>query len=201
MQVRRFKLLPLYAFLRRPAAHIAQGDVGRLPHHLPEGAGENHLSLPGHFRCLHEHDLPAHAGPGKSGGDARLRRPLPHVVEIFLGPQVAGHVTGVHADRVSLPLGKANGYLSHDGGKTPFQVSQPRLSRILGDHLPHRPPGHLHVTLRETVLLQYPREEVPHDYLHLLLYRVAADLDNLHPVAQRGGDGQDDVRRRYEEHL
>ena len=53
----------------------------------------------------------------------------------------------------------------------------------------------------DSVLLDLPRNQVLECDVHLLFFRVALQLDDLHAVAQRIGHGIEHVRRRDEQHL
>src|SRR3569623_1578993 len=88
-----------------------------------------------------------------------------------------------------------------DVGHLPLQVAHPGLARVAVDDLGHRRVLEHHLLLVQAVLLQLlGDQELPRD-VHLLLARVARDLQHLEAVPQGGGDGIHHVRRGDEHDL
>ncbi len=73
--------------------------------------------------------------------------------------------------------------------------------RVRLDELGHRFVGDLDVRRLEPVVRHLLRDQEPLPDLDLLALRVARNLDDLHPVAERHRDRVDEVARRDEEHL
>ena len=99
-----------------------------------------------------------------------------------------------------LALDHLPGDLAADARDRTLQAANAGLTRVAVDHRRDRRAGEFDVLVRQAVILELLfDQEIPRDH-HLLLDRVAGEVDDLHPVEQRPRDRVIDVRGRDEEH-
>ena len=96
-------------------------------------------------------------------------------------------------------------YQTHSGfsaqlAQQTLQRPDAGLSRIVGDHSADGVIADAQLTFLQSVLLQLLGQQMGLGDLQLLLVGVAAQLDDLHPVQQRAGDGGGGVGRGDEHH-
>ena len=99
------------------------------------------------------------------------------------------------------PSATRAGDLAHDVGDLALEVPDAGLVGVGLDELGHRLVGDLDVPRLQAVVLHLLGNEEPTTDLGLLLLGVAGQLDDLHPVAQRGRDRVDQVARGDEQDL
>ena len=105
-------------------------------------------------------------------------------------------------DRLALAaLGDLPGDLAHDVGDLALEVPDAGLLGVGLDQLDHRLVGDVDVLGRQAVVLHLLGDQEALADLDLLLLRVAGQLDDLHPVAQRRRDRIEQVAGGDEEHL
>ena len=180
---------------------VGQRGRGRLLHHLAQLARELQLALARGQRGLDEDDLAAGRRPHQAGRDARTVDALRDLVEeTALAERGAHLLLVVHA--LEALAGRDLGHVAADqGGDLALQVAHAGLARVLADDQTER-----FLRDRDLAGMQAVREHLLGDQealgdLHLLLLGVAREVQDLHPVAQRGRDGFQRVRGRDEHHL
>ena len=95
----------------------------------------------------------------------------------------------------------ADGNLAAHRADLAFETAHPRFHRIAADDLFQPAFGKGDVFRRQPVFRDLPRREIAFGDLHFLLFGIAVDLDDLHPVEQRIGNGVEGVRRGDENDL
>ena len=98
-------------------------------------------------------------------------------------------------------LGDLPGDLAHDAGELTLEVPDAGLLGVGLHELREHLVRDLHALGVQAVVLHLLGDEEPPADLDLLLLGVARQLDDLHPVAQGGRDGIEQVRRGDEQHL
>src|ERR1019366_7530935 len=81
-----------------------------------------------------------------------------------------------------------------------FEVSHSRLSRVALDYHAERVIADLDLVRLQAVCFHLPANQIASGDLQLLVGGVADEADNLHPIAQRPGDGIEHIRRGDEDH-
>ena len=99
------------------------------------------------------------------------------------------------------PVHDLHGSLAADGGQLALQHTDAGFPGIGGHDLPHRPVRHLHLGMGQPVALEFLGQQVVLGDLQLLLVGIAGELDDLHPVQQRAGNGGRGVGRGNEQHV
>ena len=100
-----------------------------------------------------------------------------------------------------LPLGHAPRRLPAESSDLPLEVSDAGLARVLADHGAKRSFGERHLVGRQAVRFELLGDEVLARDPELLVLGVARELDDVHPVEERGRDRLELVRGADEQHL
>ena len=184
------------------AAHVGERRLRRLLHRVAELAGDRQLARARHRGRLDEEDVAAGRRPGEPGCHAgslvrrrcsakKRRRPSSSRARLAGDPHLA----------LRLALGDVAGDLAADRADLALQVADAGLARVLLDDRGQRRVGELDLGGLEAVGLDLARHQVAAGDVELLLQRVAGELDHLHPVPERPGDGVEDVGGGDEHHL
>ncbi len=114
--------------------------------------------------------------------------------------QQLGHGLDADGSSVAVALGHLDSDLATDRGKLSLEVPQPGFLGVVGDDLSDRGGREGEVLPAQAVSPNLPGNQVPAGDLELLLGRVAAQPDDLHPIEKRrldrvqqigGGDEHD----------
>src|SRR5205823_4699905 len=162
----------------------AERRLRRLLHDVAEAAREREALLPRHARRLDEEDVAAVRRPGEADGYPGILRPLRHLGEEALRPEVLADLVGGAHDGLGPPLGDGARHLPADPPDLSLQVAEPRLARVAADDPRQRLVLEAQVVGREPVLAQLLRDQVAAGDLELLLLGVAGELDDLHAIAE-----------------
>ena len=98
-----------------------------------------------------------------------------------------------------LPLRDAQRGLARDAAHRALQLPHARLARVARGDVHQRVVGDFELVFTQAVLARLARDEVLPRDVQLLLVAVAREVDDLHAVAQGGGNRPQLVRRRDEE--
>jgi hypothetical protein len=103
--------------------------------------------------------------------------------------QISGPDRGLAASAHNDILGHAPA----DGSQLPFEVSHPRLPGVGADYAPDRPIIDFQIIGGKSMGLTLLGQQMAPGDLQLLILGVAGQLHHLHAVAQRPGNGVEDV--------
>ena len=117
------------------------------------------------------------------------------------GPRYSSSLRDVDHGLALAALGHRPRDLAHDVGELALEVPDAGLVRVGLDELGEDLVRDLHVLGLEPVVLHLLGDQEPARDLDLLLLGVARQLDDLHPVAQGGRDGVEQVGGGDEQHL
>ena len=178
-----------------------QAGTRRLAHHLAQLAGEDEVLLALHAGDLDGDHVATDLGDDEPGGRARLVLGLQLAVLEARRPEVLEQLLAVDDGLALAALRHLAGDLAHDVGDLALEVADAGLLGVGLDELGHRLVGDLDVLGLEAVVLHLLGDQEALPDLDLLLLRVARQRDDLHPVAQGGRDGVEQVAGGDEEHL
>ena len=83
----------------------------------------------------------------------------------------------------------------------PLQAAHARFARMFDDDLAKRLVSDLHLFSRKSVRLQLTLPEIAARDLQFLLFGVATEFDDFHPIPQRCRDGIEHISRADEQHF
>ena len=183
-------------------ADVAERGLRALFHHVAQLTGESQLALAGHLRGLHEENGPTYRRPGQTRRHTRIFGALGDLARELLRPEVrADVVLGAHDDGLGdRCLGHLDHHAANDGGDLPLERAHARLAGVLLDDQLEGLVGHQELRGRHPVLGELLGQQVSLRDVELLAPRVPGDLDDLHAVAQRRGDGVAHVGGGHEDH-
>ncbi len=101
----------------------------------------------------------------------------------------------------SLAFHHAPGLLTADCADRLLQLAYSGLARVVANDIAHRFLGNLDLLRGNSVLLDLARNQVPLGDVHLLLFAVALQRNQFHPVQQRRRNRVKHVRRANEQYL
>ena len=186
---------------REQVFHQADRDAGGFLHHIAQLSGDDQLALAARKLRFHIEDLAAHRRPGKARDDAG--RGFRQDLLVVDGPvlQLAFHQLRRHG----------NGFVrirGHLHGQDPAQrvdpLAQPAYAgfhRIIRDQRLQRGVLKGQLRLVDAHGLHGLRHQMVFGDLQLLQRRIAGELDHLHAVQQRLGDGVGAVGGAEEQHV
>ena len=76
-----------------------------------------------------------------------------------------------------------------------LEVPHARFARVVGDDAPDGGVLEHHRVRRQPVLLELPRQQIPAGDVQLLVFAVAGQRDDLHPIEQRRVHRPELIRR------
>ncbi len=101
--------------LSRMAAHILQGECGRLLHHISKIARKRQVAvLFRHHGCLNEENLTPCGCPGQAGDNSRNIVTLVSLGKAGGFPEQPGHLIRTYFIRHSLPAHSGENQLAHN---------------------------------------------------------------------------------------
>src|SRR6266540_7048012 len=192
---------------------VAEGGPRRLLHHLADLPGEGEvLVLAVDDRGLDRQHVAAGLRHGDAGGRADLVLLFRQAEVEPLRSEIVVELVERDLDLLGLVLGDGARHLAADRADLTLEVADAGLPRVATDDLAKHlvvddqpllvgRVAVLRLLLGEPVLLQLPRHEVALGDVHLLVFRVAGETDDLHAVVKRRDDRVLDVRRRDEDDL
>ncbi len=185
---------------RRVGLHVAHRRARRLAHHLAELTRQRELALAGHPQRLDVEHLAADGRPGQPSRHAGHAVRLPR-----LGLELVGAEDGLDLRRVDLPRlqlarGLLHGQRAADVCDALLQRAHAGLTRVARCDALQRRVGEDDLRVGQRVGLQLLRHQVRARDGDFFRLRVAGDLEDLHAVAQRRGDGLERVGGGDEEH-
>ena len=110
-------------------------------------------------------------------------------------------VVPVDGDSLCLGSHQLHGRLPAHRRQLPLEQANAGLSGVAGDDLTDRPIGDPQTAAVEAVALHLTGQQMPPGNLQFLLIGVAAQLDDLHTIQQRTGDGAQVVGGGDEHHI
>ncbi len=170
-------------------ADEADGGLRRLLHHVLHVPGENDLAPAGHLGAFDEENVAAGGVPGEAGGDAGQGDALGHLGAVQVGAEHA--LEEGQVDRVAhvFALGDAHRGAAADGGDLPLEAAHAGLAGVVVDDVGDAGRAEAEALVGQAVLLELlGHQKVARDG-DLLGASVAGDIDDLHPVVERRGDG------------
>ena len=179
----------------RMGLDVLVGDRGGLLHHIAEVAGHRHDTLASADRTLHEQYLAAHLGPGQSRDHSRSLVALLQVMEISRQSEIFLKMLLLDDRRIVLAQGDLLGSHTRYLGDLLLKAADSGLAGILIDDPLQRRLVDAEFLLAYSMLLQLLRHQITLGDLHLLLGKVAGDVDQLHPIKKRRLDRGDVVGR------
>ena len=177
------------------------GDGRRLLHHVAEVTCQREVSSTAAQAHLDGQDLAAHLSPSQARGHTR------HGVLDLLFVVVHGHAEHlakvVHSDFLveSLVSHHLLGTVAHHVADAALQVTHTRLTGVVVDDVHDDVLGESDLLGVQAVFLHLLGDEVALGDFVFLFAQIAAQVDNLHTVAQGGMDGREVVGRSDEEDL
>src|SRR5207253_2097951 len=139
---------------------VAERRLRRLLHDVAEAAREREALLPRHARRLDEEDVAAVRRPGEADGYPGILRPLRHLGEEALRPEVLADLLAGAQDGLGPPLGDGARHLPADPPDLSLQVAEPRLARVAADDPRQLLVLEAQAVGREPVLAELLRDQV-----------------------------------------
>src|SRR5690606_7804115 len=118
-----------------------------------------------------------------------------HLVLESRWPEYRWKVVGTDTDMLGLTFGNADRGVAQRLADLALEIPDTGLARIVLNNVAERRVVDLGLLRREPVRLQLALHEIAAGDLQLLVLSVAREADDLHPVAQRSGDGVEHVGR------
>src|SRR6185312_3191956 len=174
---------------------------GGFLHDITQLPRQDELAATRHARRLDEEDVPADGRPRETRGNARHGGPLRDFVLEARGSQHLGHIARLEPDALDLAFRDAHGSSAQERTDLTLETAAAGFAGVLADEPRERRVGEARLFGLESIGLELAGDEVAFGDLELLFLRVAGELDDLHPIAQRAGDGVEDVGGGDEEHV
>ena len=169
-------------------ADVADGDMGRLLHHVAEGAGKLDLTRALHDADLHLQQVAACLGVCQAVDHAHQVLAVCQFVEHLAAAKHFGDHLGGDLQALDLAKGNSLGGLSANGGDLSFQVADARFSGVEIDQLIQCLVRPLHHAAGEPVALDLLGEQMVLGDGFLFLAGVGVELHDLHAVKQGKGN-------------
>ena len=185
-------------------AHPGEGGGRRFLHHVAELPGQGQPGVSLHSGRLGEEEVSSHRRPGEPHGHPRHADPLHEFArERGGGAQQFADDLRSDLERSLLALGELADRLAADLRDGPLHVAEPGLPRVFPDDQRERfaVEDRLVLLVVETVVFELARNEVPGRDLDLLLLGVPLQVEDLHPVLERGRNRIHHVRGGDEQHV
>ena len=201
MGIQGFVEIILQAQLFGPAADVGIGRFGGFLHYIAQLSRKNQIALAfdGDRFCI-QHFAACH-GPGQTVDPS-------HGIGMFFRHGHEFHRAQVFFQGFRIKSRKAVilqhhllAYLAAEGSNGPFQFPDARLSGIAFDDSADEEIRETDILCLETVSLHLAGNEVLFGNLHLFLFRVARELDELHAVKKGRWDGGYRIGGGQEEYL
>ena len=185
----------------RPAADIAQARGCGLLHHFTQISGQPEHAGAVDDGHLHVQGDASDAGPGKAAGQADGILPALFLRFILAHAQIALQL--LEGDRYGiLPLfHQLHGSLAAERAQFPFQSPDAGLLGPAADDGPEDRIGNTQLFCLQPVLLPLFGQQMVLGDMQLFFIGVAVELDDLHPVQKRPGDGGGRIGSRDENHV
>ena len=171
----------------------SQAGFGRFLHDLTQLPGQCEFTFTGYSNRFHKEDISAVLGPGQTHG-------YPHLVLIplFLLSELGN--SHVFRDALSgyrkivfLARGQSVGQFAADSRQTPFQVSETRLPGVFGDNPLNCLILEENTGIFQAIFLNLFGDEVAPGDLHLFVFGVPRQPQDLHPVLERRWNGGEHI--------
>ena len=201
VQVDLLEPLGIEVQLLRLAAHEGDGRRGRLLHHVAHVSREHEVALTGHLRRLDEQQIAPGAVRRQPRRDAGRRAALGHLGAVLVWPEDALDVIAIGGLVHVLALGELHGGGAADRGDLSFHAANAGLARVVVEDDLDALGREVEPVFGEPVRPELLGDEEGRGDAELLCARVAGDLDHLHAVDERTGDGVAVVGGRQERHL
>ena len=115
------------------AAHVGQGDLCRLLHHVAELTGQGETGLAVHGRGLDEQHVATCTGHGQTSRHARDRGPDRRLLEVALAPERIAHCIEVDDHGCGCRAGRdLRRGLAQQRPEVTLELADSRLARVLG---------------------------------------------------------------------
>src|SRR5438270_3152899 len=172
-------------------------------HHLAELSGHGKAALALHLVGLDEEDVSAGRSPSQTNRNART---LGALGDLGVNTDLDGAeevMNGAVSDDqfLRLTLGDAPRLLAGKGADQALEVANAGFASVMADDEADRVFREVDLLLADTVFFDLPRDQVAEGDVNLFVFGVALQLDDLHAVAQRLGDGVEHVRGSDEHYL
>ena len=164
-------------------------------------SGQRELAFPLHDRRLDIKDIPSSLGPCQPGSHADFIFLLLGLREKLEHAQIALQVGGCDRIALHLPLGHFFRDLPHHVRDLALEIPNARLSGVVRDDPVEGRFGEPEVFVRDAVLLELTRDEIPPGNAELFFFRVSRDFDDLHSIPQSRENRIDKIRGGDEHHL
>ena len=171
------------------AAHVRERRLRRLLHHVAELAGDLDAAFARHARGLDEEDVAADRRPREAGGDAGNDGALgdfaeePGLAEVLRRDR--SRRRGARRFWRRFALRHLERERAAELRDLALELSHAGLARVVADDRAERFVGDRERPFADRVRRELLRDEVPLGDVHLLVGRVAGELDDLETVAQR----------------
>src|SRR5262245_29445854 len=181
-------------------ARTAPPRLRALAHHLAQLAGQQEPAAARRARGLDEQDVAAHRRPSKAGRHSRHAGAHGDFVLEAQRPQDLLQILDANVLLLGLALGDLDGHRAQHAADLALEVAHARLARVALDDAPQGRVVDLDLLGPEPVGLELAAHQVALGDLELLARGVARELDDLHAIAQRAGNGVQHVGRGDEDH-
>src|SRR6185312_7081111 len=193
--------LRIDAELGRLRLDQAQRRLRGFLHDFAQLSRQDQLAAARHARRLDEEDVATDRCPCEARGDTRDRGPLRYLVLEARRPQHLGDIVRLETDTLDFAFGDTHGGAAQQRPDLPLQIAAAGLAGVLADETRERRIGKAGLRRRQAVRLQLAGNEIALGDLELFVLRVTMELDDLHAIAQRPGDGLEHVGGGNEEHV
>ena len=201
VQVALFQALRVDAVLIRMDADIGDGKLGAFLHHVAQRTGDRDLAAAVvHDLHLNGQGLAAHAGPCQTVGDADGIGAVEEVGFDHLGAQQLFQIGTGDGEAFHLAGSDLAGTLAQHAGDGTLQVADAGFAHIAVDDAVQRTLGKGDLAAQAACLELLGHQMLAGDVV-LFHAGVAGQLDDIHTVPQRAGDGAEVVGRGDEEHM
>ncbi len=169
-------------------------------HHLAKLAGEDELAASRNPRRLDEKNVAAGRRPGEAGGDAGQAGAHGDFVLEAPRPENGRECRAVDPHALGAGLRDPHGDVPAHSADQPFQIAHTRFARVVADHHPDRVLGDLAPFGGKPIRVELALEQIAPGDFQLLVLGVAGELNHLHAVAHRAGNGVEHVGGGDEHH-
>ena len=171
------------------AAQAGIGGLAALLHHVAQIAGELQLAGAVHDAGLHLQQLAAHLRPCKAVDHADLVIFGQCLIGIGGRSQQVCQVLWCNGNHLYIRFHQPHGALAAQLAQLALQRADAGFAGVVGDDGAEGIVPQLQLVGAEAVLLALAGQQMVTGDVELLLVGVAAQLDDLHTVQQRTGDG------------
>ena len=169
-------------------------------HHFAELPGQYQLSGPRHARRFDKQNVATDRRPGEPGGNTGNAAAHGDFRLELTRPEDGRKVIGSDLDLLHAAFGDAHRDVAKCLADFALEVAHPGFPRVIANDHRQRLVADLALLGLETRRRKLTRDEVATRDLQFFLRRVAGQLDHFHAVAQRPGNGVENVGRTDEHH-